>query len=144
MPELDTLRTRVRVGQTRSRTRASVSWTVFLCVLLLRRWRGSLHRATWAIPREQLRIHSALVGVATLLAVGALFVAGSVGAVVVGIFCLGGLWLFPLPALRQLERLKEGTSYEAPVPWRDRLARWRSPLWRLRFWRRPSVRLRRS
>jgi hypothetical protein len=84
------------------------------------------------------------VGVATLLAVGALFVAGSVAAVLVGIFCLGGLWLFPLPALRQLEMLKEGTSYEAPVSWRDRMARRGWAQWRLRFWRRPSVRLRRS
>jgi glutathione S-transferase len=144
MPELDTLRSRVFVGQARSRTRASVSWAVFLCVLLLRRWRGSLHRATWSISREQLRIHSALVGVATLLAVGAMLVAGSVAAVIVGIFSLGGLWLFPLPALRQLEKLKEGTAFEAPVSWRDRWARRRSAQRRLRFSRRPSVRLRRS
>jgi hypothetical protein len=144
MPELDTLRSRVHVGQTRSRARARVSWAVFLGWLLLRRWRASLHRATWAISPEQLRIHSALVGVATLLAVGALLVAGAVAAVVVGVFSLGGLWLFPLPALRQLEKLREGTSCEAPISWRDRLARRRSPQWRLRFWRRPSVRLRRS
>lgn len=143
MPELDTLRPRVRVGlAARSRTRAGLSRAILLWLLLFRRWRSAGRRVTLGLSPEELRIHSALVGLATLLAVGALIVTGWVAALIVWIFCLGGLWLFPLPALRELEHMREGAGYEAPVSWRDRLARQRALRRRPRSRRRSSVRLR--
>lgn len=137
MPHVDTLRPRVRVGRvTRPRTRGHVSRALFVCLLLLRRWRGAFDRVSWNLSSEELRIHSALFGFAALVGTATLFVAGAIAGLLVGAFCLFGLWLFPRPALRQLERLRTGEGAEAPVEWRDQLARhWQLAAWRLRSWR---------
>jgi hypothetical protein len=137
MPHLDTLRPRVRVGRgTPPRTRAHLSRALFVCLLLLRRWRGAFQRVSWDISSEELRIRGALFGFAALVATATVVVAGAIAGVLVGAFCLFGLWLFPRPALRQLERLREGETMEAPVYWRDQLARqWQLAAWRLRSWR---------
>lgn len=144
MPHLDTLRPRVRVGRgTRPRTRGHLSRAIFVCLLLVRRWRGALHRVSWDVPSEELRIGSALFGFAALVGAATVVVAGAIAGVLVGAFCLFGLWLFPRPALRQLEQLREGEGVEAPVPWRDQLTRqWQLAAWRLRSWRRPGLRRR--
>lgn len=143
MPHLDTLRPRVRVGRgTRPRTRGHAYRAASVCLLLLRRWRGAFRRVAWDLSSEQLRIHGVLFGFAVAVATATLVVAGAIASILVGAFCLFGLWLFPRPALRQLERLTEGESAEAPpVSFRDQLARqWQMASWRVRTWRRSGLR----